>query len=150
MQDALFHEQMHGSIFKLHYGHVYNGNPSQCDNCAISLAFDDLMYEKKIPCSIESDLDHVVIYHGHERTHILFSKAVYVFANEEYDGEFIGVHSKEQFAERTLRIHYMADADKPYLCVDFVDPDNPDTEFKDFEPANAMRIDILYAPSHEA
>ena len=73
-----------------------------------------------------------------------------VFLSEFDEGEFWGTIEPEQFPERWLKIEYVpndhVDADA-YWRIDFVDPKNPVIE--NFEPADAMHLDVPYAPSHQ-
>ena len=47
MKNVDFYDELHGAVFKLHYGHIHNGNPNT--DCAMTLAVDDMLTEKGSP-----------------------------------------------------------------------------------------------------
>ena len=55
------HDKLHGGVFKLHHGHIWNGHPGPCDSCALALAFDDFLFEQKITTGMIEVLDNFKI-----------------------------------------------------------------------------------------
>ena len=109
---SFYHDRLNGGTFKLHYGHIHNGNPSLADGCALALALADFFTEVSIAGSVEVIGNEILLWlstvgnNDPRPLRLEMSKDVEVFVLEEGDGEFLGI---VDFDERTLQIDWVCE-----------------------------------------